>query len=230
MTPEEQAAADLAAKELAEKEAAAKLKQTKPEDADMIAKLVAEKVEEQIKEAKEKLNSAYDARDKALKRAEALEKKEREAELKILEESGKHKEAFDLRIAEANTKYDELLSKFHKLEEGNLELSRDAQIRDLLRGQEFRNDKAAALAFKDISAELIRNDQGVWVHRSGVNIKDFVTTFTANEDNAFLFKVKTSTGGGSSNSTPSNKTTALRNKTQAEVLEMAAQGKLPARK
>lgn len=236
MTPEEQAAADLAAKELAEKEAkeladkeaAEKLKNP---DADMIAKLVAEKVAEQLKDTKGKLDAAYAARDAAAKKAEALEKKEREAELKLLDETGKHKEAFDLRIAEANTKYEELQSKYQALEKGNLELTRDAQIRDALRVSEFRNDIAAEMGFSTIAGQLIRNEQGQWVHRSGVSIKDFVAAFAGDEKNSFLFKTKESSGGGSTPpGKPNTQTKSLFAKTQAEVLQMAAEGKLPARK
>lgn len=236
MTPEEQAAADLAAKELAEKEAkeladkeaAEKLKNP---DADMIAKLVAEKVAEQLKDTKGKLDAAYAARDAAAKKAEALEKKEREAELKLLDETGKHKEAFDLRIAEANTKYEELQSKYQALEKGNLELTRDAQIRDALRVSEFRNDIAAEMGFSTIAGQLIRNEQGQWVHRSGVSIKDFVATFAGDEKNSFLFKTKESSGGGSTPpGKPNTQPKSLFAKTQAEVLQMAAEGKLPARK
>ena len=235
MTLEEQAAAELAAKEqaakeAAEKEAADKLK--KPDDSDMVAKLVAEKVEEQLKDIKSKLDASYKARDDAAKRAEALEKKEREAQLKLLDESGKHKEAFDLRIAEANTKHEELLNTSASLEQGNLELTRDAQIRDLLRAQEFRNDTAAEMAFKEISVQLVRNEQGVWVHRSGVSIKDFITAFVSDEEKSFLFKAKESSGMGgkppAGNSQSNN--TSLFAKSQAEVLKLAMEGKLPARR
>ena len=240
MTPEEQAAADLAAKELAEKqakeladkEAADKLKLTQtPADADMIAKLVADKVAEQLKDTKGKLDAAYAARDAAAKKAEALEKKEREAELKLLDETGKHKEAFDLRIAEANTKYEALLAENQALKQGNLELTRDAQIRDALRSSEFRNEIAADMGFNTIASQLIRNEQGQWVHRSGVSIKDFVTTFSGDVKNSFLFKAKDSSGGGTTPpGKPNTQTKSLFAKTQAEVLQMATEGKLPARK
>jgi len=235
MTPEELAAAELAAKELAAKELAEKeakeLADKNNPDADMIAKLVAEKVAEQLKDTKGKLDAAYAARDAAAKKAEALEKKEREAELKLLEESGKHKEAFDIRMAEAELKFNELQAKYQSLEQGNLELTRDAQIRDALRSNEFRNDIAAEMAFNTISGQLIRNEQGQWVHRSGVSIKDFIATFAGDEKNSFLFKAKDSSGGGSTPpGTPNSSNKSLFAKTQAEVLQMAAEGKLPARK
>ena len=234
MTPEEIAAAELAAKELAAKELAEKeakeLADKANPDADMIAKLVAEKVAEQLKETKGKLDAAYAARDAAAKKAEALEKKEREAELKLLDESGKHKEAFDIRMAEAEAKFNTLQAENNALKQGNLELTRDAQIRDSLRGNEFRNDIAAEMAFSTISGQLIRNEQGQWVHRSGVSIKDFIASFAGDEKNSFLFKPKESSGSGTAPpGVPNTNNQSLFGKTQAEVLRLATEGKLPVR-
>ena len=76
-----------------------------------------------------------------------------------------------------------------------------------------------------------KNEKGEWVHKSGVAVKDFVKTFAENEDNAFLFKQKQNSGNGSQNIPPSSNTNkkSLFEMTQDEVLQMAAEGKLPGR-
>jgi hypothetical protein len=204
---------------------------TDPNDQDMIAKLVAEKVAEQLKDIKGKLDSAYDVRDKALKKAEDFEKKEREAQLKKLEEEGKHKEVYEMKLVEKDAAYNELLSKLSVLEQSNLQLSRDSQVRDLLRSTEFRNDKAADMAFHEVVNQIVKNDKGEWVHRSGVSIKDFIASFTADDANSFLLKPKVSSGAGTQtpSGTNNNTNTSLFKMTQEEVLKLAAEGRLPSR-
>lgn len=239
MTPEEQAAADAAKKlqedqaaVLAAEEAAKAAEAAKNPDADMIAKLVAEGVEKSLKDIKTKLDASYAARDAALKKSEALEQKEREAQLKLLDETGKHKEAFEIRLAEAHAKQETLAAEMKALRETNLELTRNVQIRDLLRAHEFRNGTAAEMGFNNVASQLVCNDKGEWVHRSGVSIKDFVTAFAASEENSFLFKAKESSGSdtGVLNKDTKIKPKSLFDRPQSEVLKMAAEGKLPARR
>ena len=193
-----------------------------------IDSIVAAKVEESLKEIKSKLDSAYSARDAAHKKLAEIERKDREASLKALEEAGKWKEASEVRLTEEQAKRNELQAQFEELQRVNLELTRDAKIRDAMRTVQFRNSKAEAMAFKDIAAELIRDEKGNWVHKTGVSIEDFVKAFTEDEANGFLVIPKTSTGGGtqqiagkSSSSSPS-----LFQRKQSEVLKMAAEGKL----
>ena len=84
---------------------------------------------------------------------------------------------------------------------------------------------------KSWEAGAFDREKGEWVHKSGVAVKDFVKTFAENEDNAFLFKQKQNSGNGSQNVPPSSNTTkkSLFEMTQDEVLQMAAEGKLPGR-
>jgi hypothetical protein len=193
-------------------------------DADMVAKLVEERVAADLKSIKDKLDNAYSLRDAAVAKAAEYERKEREAELQRLKEEGKHQEAYNLQLAEKD-------AKLAQLEKANRELSRDVHVKDSLKGLNFRNDKASDMAYAEIVQQLVQDENGVWVHRSGVSIKDFVTAFSANEDNAFLFKVKANTGGGSgsvsANGDTSSANKSLFSRTQAEVLQLAAEGKLP---
>ena len=86
------------------------------------------------------------------------------------------------------------------------------------------------MAYRDVVEQLVQDkDTGQWVHRTGVSIKDFVSSFAKEEDNSFLFKPKSNSGGGSTsaNGLPkldgSKKITEM---TTAEVLALAAAGKL----
>ena len=69
-----------------------------------IETLVQERLNEALKDVKGKLDKAYGARDEALTKIKEYEQKEREAELKRLQEEGKHKEAFDMQLAEERAK------------------------------------------------------------------------------------------------------------------------------
>jgi len=196
-------------------------------DEDMVTKLVEERVAKELASIKGKLDASYGARDAALNKAAELEAKERARELKQLEEEGKHKEAFEIRLAEEKAARE-------AAERRNVELTRDLEVRTELGKlpNAVRSERAGALAAEDIKKELVRNDQGVWVHRSGVSVADFIKTFSENPDNAFLFKQKQNSGGGSNPITPGSQQapTSLFKLSQAEVLKLAAEGKLPQRK
>ena len=139
-----------------------------------------------------------------------------------MEEDGKFKEAYELRLAESN-------ARLAALEKRNTELSRDVSVRDALKGLAFRNDTASEMAYKVITEQLVQNDAGQWVHRSGVSIRDYVGEFAKSEEQSFLFKPKSSSGAGTNSSTggtPDTTTTkSLFQMSQAEVLKMAAEGK-----
>jgi len=200
-------------------------------DDDLIARLVAEKVAEEVKSLKSKLDSAYSVRDEALKRASELEKAEREAALKKLDEEGKHKEAYEMRLLEKDAAYNELVKKLSDMEKRNVELTRDSQVRDLLGVTKFRNEKAANMAFHEITSQLIRNDKGEWTHRSGVSLGDFVKSFVSDDANSFLLEAKPSSGSGldAPKPTPGSQKTSLFAKPLTEVLNLAAEGKIPRR-
>jgi hypothetical protein len=187
-----------------------------------VAKVVQEKLDEALKEIKGKLDKAYGARDEALKKVAEFEQAKKEAELQRLKEEGKHKEAYDLQLAEEK-------SKREAAEKRNVELTRDIDVRNALASQPFRNDNALEMAYREIVGQLVQNEQGVWVHKTGVDIRDYVKAFAENDSNSFLFKVKASSGSGSSGVNTSNNSSekkSLFNMSQEEVLKMAREGKL----
>lgn len=193
-------------------------------DKDLIEKLVKERLENSLKDIKEKLNKAYGARDEAFKKVAEFEQKEREAELKRLKEEGKFKEAYEMQLAEEKARRE-------ALEKKNIELTRDIDVRNSLTTLDFRNDNAAEMAYKEIVGQLVRNDDGVWVHRSGIAIRDYVKAFAESEDNSFLFKQKVSSGSGSSSTKNSSSSKvdskkSLFSLSQEEVLKLASEGKL----
>jgi len=235
MTPEEIAAKEAEDKRLAEEAEAAKKKEeedakSKMTDQEKLDALVAAEVAAKLKDIKGKLDNSFAERDAALRKAEALEKKERDAELKALEDAGKFKEAFELKLAEEQAKYADLESKFKSLQDTNLEITRNTSLKDHLSGVDFRNSRALEMAFNQILPEIIKNDKGEWVHRSGMSIKDYVKGFAKDEANSFLIKPKESSGGGTTpaGTTPAgNGKTSLLGKTTAEILAMAEAGQLP---
>ena len=197
-----------------------KIDPTNPEIQAMIKSAVADAV----KDVKVKLDAAYAKRDEALQKVSEFEQKERDLEIKRLQDAGKEREAFELQLAE-------LKANQETLQKRNLELSRDVDARQALSAFAFRSEKAAKMAFDEVTSQLVQNEKGEWVHKSGVAVKDFVKTFAENEDNAFLFKQKQNSGNGSQNIPPSSNTTkkSLFEMTQDEVLQMAAEGRLPGR-
>jgi hypothetical protein len=180
-------------------------------------------IEERLKPIKSKLDSAFAQRDEALKKLAEKEAKEREAELKRLEEEGKHKEAYEMRLAEEKAKRE-------AAEKQNIELARDLELRTALGTLPFRNDAASRMAYQELLGQLVRNEQGVWVHKTGISIKDCVKSFQDSEDNSFLFKTKVSTGGNTTTvktTTSQTEAKSIFELSQDEVLKLAAEGKLP---
>jgi len=197
-----------------------------PKDADMVAKLVRDRLDNELKPIKGKLDNAFKARDEALAKVAEFEKREREANLKQLEAEGKHREAFELRLAEERALNATLRAEVTKL-------SRDVSVKDALKSYSFRNDNAADMAFKEIVGNLVQNDQGQWVHRSGITVRDYCEAFSKDENQSFLFKQKANTGTGASavsgtSGVPGSSTgkKSLFDMSQAEVLKMAAEGKI----
>lgn len=194
-------------------------------DAANLEALIKKGVEEALKPMKEKLDKAYSARDEALRKVAAFEEKERQAEITRLQEEGKHREAFEMQLAEERAQRE-------NLEKQNIALTRDIEIRNALGAQPFRNDNALEMAYKEIVTQVVRNEQGVWVHKSGVSVRDFVKAFAENEDNAFLFRQKQSSGanvGSQKSGTPPAGTKSIFEMSQDEVLKLAREGKLPKR-
>jgi hypothetical protein len=223
----EKAAAD-ATKQAEEKAAADKAASpgTTKADSDMIAKLVQDRLDAELAGIKKSLDGAYKQRDESLAKIAAYEAKEKEATLTRLKEEGKHKEAFELQLAEERAANAALTRR-------NTELSRDVNVRDALRGFTFRNDKAAEMAFREITSNLVQDEHKEWIHRSGISIRDYCEAFSKDDDQSFLFKSKANTGGGIGpqigGTPPSDgKPKSLFAMSQAEVIKMAAEGKFGA--
>lgn len=156
---------------------------------DDLEKIIQERVAAELADIKGKLDKAYEQRDEAVRKAVNYEEEKKQQEIKRLEEEGKIKEASDMRIAE-------LQEKLSLMEKKNTELTRDSVVRDALKGLEFRNETAADFAYRDVVSQLVQNENGQWVHRTGASIKDFIETFRKDENKDFLFKPKQSSGTG----------------------------------
>jgi hypothetical protein len=190
-----------------------------------VEEIVQKKIAEALKPIKSNLDKAYEARDAALAKVKEFEKKQREEELLKLQEAGKHKEAYELQLAEEKRLREAAEAKA-------VELTRDMTLRSALNILKFRSANANEMAFREIVPQLVKDANGNWVHRSGVSIQDFVQSFADNQDNAFLFTQRVSTGSGSSTVTPSqssSKGKSLFEMTQEEVLQMAREGKIQRR-
>jgi hypothetical protein len=183
---------------------------------------VAQLVATQLADIKSKLDGAFAARDEAVREATRLKDAARAAELEALTAAGKHTEAAQLKLSALEEELKAARSKITSYE-------RDSVVKESLRGLEFRNDRSADMAYRDIVDQLVQDQQGQWVHKTGVTIKDFVANFQKDEENAFLFKPKTNSGGGSStpngtpNIDPKRKMTEL---STTEIMSLAAAGKL----
>ncbi len=187
-----------------------------------IEKLVQEKLDESLKDIKGKLDKAYGARDEALKKVAEFEQAKREAELKRLQDEGKHKEAYEMQLAEERAKRE-------ALEKRNVELTRDISVRNALASHPFRNDNASEMAYREIVGNLVQNEKGEWVHKTGVSVKDFIKAFAENDENAFLFKPKMSSGSGSQGTQKNSDNSAGKSifqLSQDEVLKRAREGTL----
>jgi hypothetical protein len=199
---------------------------SKNSDEDLVQKIVKEKLETELQPIKGKLDNAYKARDEALAKVAEFERREKEARLQALKDEGKHREAWEMEKAE-------LAAKLEAAERRNTELSRDVAVKDALKSYNFRNDKAADMAFREITGNLVKDENGQWKHRSGISIRDYCEAFSKDEDQSFLFKAKTNSGAGTTSSTGTTAgpaTTApssIFNMSQAEVLKRAAEGTLP---
>jgi hypothetical protein len=187
-----------------------------------IDKLVQAALDEKLQELKAKLDKAYGLRDAALERVAAFEREKRDGELKRLQEEGKHKEAYEMQLQEERALR-------AQLEQRNTELTRDVGVRAALSSHPFRNSNALEMAYREVVGQLVRNEQGVWVHKTGESIDAFVKSFVESDANSFLLKAKQSSGSGNPGSggkPPPSPKTSLFTMSQAEVLKLAREGKL----
>jgi len=186
-------------------------------------KIIQAKVDEELAGIKEKLNAAYSQRDDAITKAVAFEEEKKKAEIARLEEQGKHKEASDMKLTEISAK---LVEKEKQI----TELTRDNAVRDSLKSLDFRNDTAADFAYRDVVSQLVQNENGQWVHKTGASIKDFIDSFRKDDDKEFLFKPKQSSGVGQQTmQTPTggfDSTKPLSEMTTDEIMAAAQAGHL----
>lgn len=179
-------------------------------------------VEERLAKMKANMDRMAKERDEALKLKAEMEKAKKEADIARMKEEGKLQEALEMELADAKAK----LSLY---EQDITSLRRDGVVNDALAGLEFRNEKSREMARREIVDELIQNDEGQWVHKSGSSIKDYITAYAKNEDNSFLFRVKSNTGAGTNNSAGIPNTGKKKNileMTTEEVLAMVNKGQL----
>jgi len=198
-------------------------------DEETLNKMVEERVAEALKPIKDKLDAAYSARDEALSKFQKMEQEKREADIARMKEEGKHKEAFEAELKAAKEAQQEEIRRREAVERRNVELTRDLIVKDHLSKYTFRNEKAAKVAQGDIVATLIQNEKGEWVARDGSQIDAVVAAYAGEESNSFLFKQKSNSGTGTSGSGDgqSNKQGSLRGLSSAEIMKLAAEGKLP---
>lgn len=220
-----EASADAEMKAASDKAAADKTALGDKGDSELISKIVKERLDVELANIKGKLDGAYKQRDEYQAKIAAFESKEREATLKRLSEEGKHKEAYEIQLAEERAANATLAKR-------NTELSRDVSVRESLRSLSFRNDKAANMAFQEITSNLVQDEHKQWVHRSGISVKEYCEAFSKDEEQSFLFKAKVNSGAGtasgnSGNGVPGdNKPKSLFAMSQADVIKMASEGKL----
>ena len=179
-------------------------------------------VNERLAKMKANMDRMAKERDEALKLKAEMEQQQKEAQIKRLEEEGKMQEALEMKLAETQ-------AKLKVFEEQNTKLTRDNVVNSRLGSLDFRNERSREMAYRDIVEQLVQNENGAWVHKSGTSIQDFIENYSKDESNSFLFKVKTNSGAGTStpsgqSQTDSKKT--LSQMTQEEVLNLAAKGQL----
>jgi hypothetical protein len=199
-------------------------KDTTAGSADPVEKLVESRVQEALKDIKLKLDKAYSVRDEALRKAADIEQARKQEEIKRLQEDGKHKEALELQLAEERAQR-------AAYEKRVVELTRDMDLKNALSTYSFKNENAFSMAYREIVDQLAQDDKGIWRHKSGVSLKDFVKQFADDENNAFLLKPKVSSGSGSSTTKVKDSSSGMSGKSifelpQDEVLKLAREGKL----
>jgi competence protein ComGC len=185
-----------------------------------IEKLVSERVAQQLKDIKEKLDKAYTARDEAQKEAANIKKEKETFELEKLKSEGKVKEALEKEIASLQADNAALNDQVTKL-------TRDNELSTVLSTYEFRSDSARKMTITAIKRELVKDESGVWKHSSGTSIEEYCKSFFEAADNEFLLKPKENSGGGFNKVNKGiTQAKSLKDLSQTEVLKLIADGKL----
>jgi hypothetical protein len=233
MTPEEIAAAaaeKLAAEQEVERLAAEveaqRIKDEEDEEVNKKPKTPEEEleaiVEERLAKMKANMDKMATERDDLLKDKATTEKAAKEASIARMKEEGKVQEALELELAEARARLDVYATE-------TKELKRDGVLNDALSGMEFRNEKSRDMARREIVDQLVQNEDGSWSHSGGTSIRDYTAAYAKDEDNSFLFRTKSNTGGGKGNDNGDIDTTttkSIMDMSTQEILAQAAKGKL----
>ena len=154
-----------------------------------IKQLVDQEVSKAISNIKVNLDNAYKERDEAISQIETIKNEKRQAEISSLEQQGKHTEVMQMKLNEMN-------AKLELYEQKNTELSRDNAVRSQLNSLNFKSEKAANMAYEDIVGGLKKDATGNWIHENGLSISDAVSSYSKDDNNAFLFSVKANVGSG----------------------------------
>jgi len=162
-----------------------------------IKQMVDDEVSKAISNIKVNLDNAYKERDEAIVKVEELKDNARKAEINSLEQQGKHSEVMQMKLTEMN-------SKLESYEQKNTELSRDNAVRSQLNSLNFKSEKAANMAYQDIVGDLKKDATGNWIHENGLSINDAVSSYSKDDNNAFLFSVKANVGSGVSPAKPAS--------------------------
>jgi len=192
------------------------------EVADTVTDPVEKAVQERLAKMKANMDRMARERDEAMKKAAEFEQRDKHAKIKALEDEGKYREAAEMKLSEME-------AKLKVYEEENTRLNRDSVLSSVLTGLEFKNERSREMAYRDIVDQLVQNEAGQWLHKSGITIKDFVESYSKNADNEFLFRIKTNSGTGMNNTagTPSMDTPKkLSEMSQEDVLRLASKGQL----
>ena len=187
-----------------------------------IQTLVNNEVAKAIKNIKGNLDNAYTERDTYKAEIARIKSDAQATEIAGLEKQGKHQEVMAIQMAE-------LTKKLETYETKNTELSRDNAVRAQLNGLDFKNEKAATMAYGDIVSNLSKNADGNWMHSSGSTINEAVLSYGKDDKNAFLFNVKANVGSGVSpvkSAVGTMPTKSIKDMDQSEVLKAVAEGKL----
>jgi len=179
-------------------------------------------VQDRLQQMKQNMDRMVRERDEALKKAAEVEQAQKAAEIERLEAEGKLKEALEMKLAEAN-------AKLKVFEEENTKLNRDNVVNTQLATLEFRNERSRQMAQRDIVEQLVQNENGAWVHKSGSSIQEFIDSYSKSEDNSFLFRVKANSGAGTATPSAPSQVDApksISQMSQEEVLALAAKGQL----
>ena len=182
--------------------------------------LINNEVAKALKNIKGNLDNAYAERDTYKSQISSIQADKQALEIANLEKAGKHQQVMEIKMAEMN-------SKLETYEKRNTELSRDNAVRSHLNALDFRNDKAAKLAYSDIVDTLKKDVDGNWVHENGSDIKTAVQNYVKDDSNAFMFNVKANAGTGTNVAKPASGAQSVKSITdmsQAELLESISKG------